>query len=319
MAPAKIVQTRGGWPFFEVDVTAAKANPADRRDAGSCTGAAAGRGGPPAAAAPAAAPPALTVTTEKLGDGLYRLTTGAGSYDSLIVEFKDHIMMLEAGQSRGARARLHRGNEEAVPEQADPLRHEHASALRSHRRAAGARGRRRHDHHAEEQRGVLRAGAQHAAHAARTTRSRRIRRRPRSKPWRRRRSTRTAREPSRCTTSIPAPHSNGLMVAYIPKEKVLFQGDFSLPAAGAAGQRSRQGAGAGAREAQPRLRSLHQRARVRGAADQGGALEGRREIEPSQRANGGGRGRRWSRHEVEGTVVSPMNCVARPPRNCCCP
>jgi hypothetical protein len=27
MAPAKIVQTRGGWPFFEVDVTAATANP----------------------------------------------------------------------------------------------------------------------------------------------------------------------------------------------------------------------------------------------------------------------------------------------------
>src|SRR5436309_6597177 len=30
----------------------------------------------------------------------------------------------------------------------------------------------------------------------------------------------------------PVPHSNGLMIAYIPKEKVLFQGDFSLPAAG---------------------------------------------------------------------------------------
>ena len=29
MAPSKIVQTRGGWPFFEVNVTAAKANPAD--------------------------------------------------------------------------------------------------------------------------------------------------------------------------------------------------------------------------------------------------------------------------------------------------
>jgi len=29
----------------------------------------------------------------------------------------------------------------------------------------------------------------------------------------------------------PAPHSNGLMVAYSPKEKVLFQGDFSLPTA----------------------------------------------------------------------------------------
>src|SRR4029077_14341740 len=27
----------------------------------------------------------------------------------------------------------------------------------------------------------------------------------------------------------PVPHSNGLMIAYIPKEKILFQGDFSLP------------------------------------------------------------------------------------------
>jgi glyoxylase-like metal-dependent hydrolase (beta-lactamase superfamily II) len=28
----------------------------------------------------------------------------------------------------------------------------------------------------------------------------------------------------------PVPHSNGLLIAYIPKEKVLFQGDLSLPA-----------------------------------------------------------------------------------------
>jgi len=30
----------------------------------------------------------------------------------------------------------------------------------------------------------------------------------------------------------PTPHTNGMLVAYIPKEKVLFQGDYSLPAAG---------------------------------------------------------------------------------------
>jgi len=30
----------------------------------------------------------------------------------------------------------------------------------------------------------------------------------------------------------PAPHSNGLLIAFIPKEKILFQGDFSLPAEG---------------------------------------------------------------------------------------
>ena len=34
---------------------------------------------------------------------------------------------------------------------------------------------------------------------------------------------------------FPAPHSNGLLVAYLPKEKILFQGDFSLPAAGQPG------------------------------------------------------------------------------------
>ena len=82
----------------------------------------------------------------------------------------------------------------------------------------------------------------------------------------------------------PVPHSNGLMIAYLPKEKVVFQGDFSLPAAGATGQRSRQGAGADSREAQSGLRSLYQRAHLRCAADQGGALEGRREIGHRRRA-----------------------------------
>ena len=51
-----------------------------------------GRGAP-------AAPPALTVTTETLGDGVYRLTTGAGSYDSILINFKDYLMILEAGQN----------------------------------------------------------------------------------------------------------------------------------------------------------------------------------------------------------------------------
>ena len=41
-APAKIVQTRGGWPFFEVTVTSAKANPAD---VATLVPAPAGRGG----------------------------------------------------------------------------------------------------------------------------------------------------------------------------------------------------------------------------------------------------------------------------------
>src|SRR5690606_444049 len=79
--------------FFEVDVTGATGNPADLASlAPEPANRPAGFGG-------GGQPPALTVTAERLGEGLYRYTTGPGSYDSLIVEFDDHIMMLEAGQS----------------------------------------------------------------------------------------------------------------------------------------------------------------------------------------------------------------------------
>ena len=96
MAPAKIVQTRGGWPFFEADVDGGEGESA--RFA-TLAPAPADRSRPVASAAGGGSARGAAVTSEKLGDGLYRLTTGAGSYDSLIVEFRDHIMMLEAGQS----------------------------------------------------------------------------------------------------------------------------------------------------------------------------------------------------------------------------
>src|SRR5205085_7620286 len=62
MAPTKIVQTRGGWPFFEVNVTAARANPADVATLVPAPAPAGGGGGG------GGAPAALTVTSEKLGD-----------------------------------------------------------------------------------------------------------------------------------------------------------------------------------------------------------------------------------------------------------
>src|SRR5262249_39566862 len=79
----------------EVDVTSAKANPSDLA---TLVPAPAAKGGPGGGGAPGAAP-AMKVETEKLGEGLWRLTTGPGSYDSVVVEFKDHVMLLEAGQS----------------------------------------------------------------------------------------------------------------------------------------------------------------------------------------------------------------------------
>src|SRR5262252_5902320 len=59
MAPSKIVQTRGGWPYFQVDVTNAKPNPPDVTTlvpAPAGRGGGGGGGGAPAGAPPAGAP-----------------------------------------------------------------------------------------------------------------------------------------------------------------------------------------------------------------------------------------------------------------------
>ena len=70
MAPAKIVQTRGGWPFFEVDVMAARANPADVATLVPAPAPLAAEAAVRAArAARWRQPAAMTVTDEKLGDG----------------------------------------------------------------------------------------------------------------------------------------------------------------------------------------------------------------------------------------------------------
>ena len=204
MAPSKIVQTRGGWPFFEVDVTAAKANPADVATLVPAPAPAAGRGGPGGGGG--ACRGGAAARSDRHVRKARRRPLQA-HHRSRQLRFGDRGVQglhhdARGRTIRGACARVHRRNEEADPQQADPLRHEHASSLRSHRRAAGAGGRRRNDHHAEEQRGVLREGAQHAKNAAeRHAREESEEGEDRS-GCRRRRSTRMAREPSRCTTSL---------------------------------------------------------------------------------------------------------------------
>ena len=166
--PTRMVQKRGGWPFFETVVMSARANPADitqllaapggggrgggggggggGRGGGAPAGGAApaagaapggGRGGQGAPGAAAAVPPvpgpagaaapprggavgapggatagvapagggrgvggAAAANTgpasEKLADGVYRI---AGSYNALAVDFKDYVAVIEGPQS----------------------------------------------------------------------------------------------------------------------------------------------------------------------------------------------------------------------------
>jgi len=267
MAPTKIVQTRGGFPFFEVDVTAAKANPADiatlglppapaaRGGGGGAPpagggaaggpprgGAAAGGAPPLPGAAPGGAPQAardgapaapapLVVTNEKLGDGLYRLTTGAGSYDSVIVEFKDYVMMLEGPQSIARGQAYIDATKKLIPNK--PIRYvmnthphsDHTGGLP----ALAAEG------------AIIITQKNNVEFLEKSLNTPRTLLDPKVDPL--------AANPKKVKVEavaekkvysdgtrtvemyhIPgAPHSNGLIIAFIPKEKVLFQGDFSLP------------------------------------------------------------------------------------------
>ena len=93
-APTKISMKQVGMETFVVAISGVRANPADLAQFMTAPPAP-GRGGPPAAAAgaPAALPP---VASEKLADGVYRIT---GGYVAMAVEFRDYVVVLEGGQS----------------------------------------------------------------------------------------------------------------------------------------------------------------------------------------------------------------------------
>src|SRR5262249_41100189 len=84
--PMHIVQKQGGYPIFDLTVTDVKAN------APVAIQAAQGRGG---AGAPAAVANAAAAS-EPLGDGVYLIT---GGYAAIAIDMKDHILLLESGQS----------------------------------------------------------------------------------------------------------------------------------------------------------------------------------------------------------------------------
>jgi glyoxylase-like metal-dependent hydrolase (beta-lactamase superfamily II) len=86
LAPARITQRRVGMETYVAILREARANPPNL--AALMT---------PTASSPAPAPAApAPVASEKLADGVYRIT---GGYVSLAVEFRDHVVVLEGGQS----------------------------------------------------------------------------------------------------------------------------------------------------------------------------------------------------------------------------
>jgi len=98
--PARIVQRRGGWPVFEAYVLGAHANPSNLQTLLTPTPPPAGRGGAPGGAGgPGGAPAAPT--SEKLAEGVFRIN---GAYNALAIEFADHIVLFEPGPQNETRA-----------------------------------------------------------------------------------------------------------------------------------------------------------------------------------------------------------------------
>jgi glyoxylase-like metal-dependent hydrolase (beta-lactamase superfamily II) len=94
--PANIVQKRGGWPTFTAYILGAHANPPNLQQLLTPPQGGRGGGAPPAGQQAAAGP-----TSQKLADGVYRIN---GAYNSLAIEFSDHILLFEPGPQNEARA-----------------------------------------------------------------------------------------------------------------------------------------------------------------------------------------------------------------------
>ncbi len=78
--PTHIVQKQGGFPVLDLTITGVKANAPSNIPA---------QGGPAAPAAP-------QITSEKLGDGVYLIL---GGYAAIAVDFKDYIVVIEGPQN----------------------------------------------------------------------------------------------------------------------------------------------------------------------------------------------------------------------------
>ena len=235
VAPTKIVQTRGGWPFFDVDVNTAQGNPPNLASLAPQPPPPPGAGGGGGGGPPGGQPAAMTVTKEDLGQGAWRYTTGGGSYDSVIVEFNSYVMMLEAGQSQQRAQAYVDEIKKQFPNK--PIRY----VVNTHP----------HSDHTGGLPVLVAEGAtlvaqensreffERALNAPRTLLDDALSKNPKKlklETFAEKKVYTDGTQTVELYHIFPAPHSNALIVAYLPRNKVLFQGDFSInPAQGGGG------------------------------------------------------------------------------------
>jgi hypothetical protein len=238
--PGKIVQKRAGWPTFEATITSASANPTNivqlltpppapaRGGApggapGAPGAAAAGRGGAPGGPP---APPA--VASEKLADGVYRIT---GGYVALAIEMKDHIVVLESAQNEARGLAVLAETKKVIPNK--PIRY----VVNTHA----------HFDHASGLAPIAAEGItiitqennkdflEKALSAPRTLVGDALAKANRKPKFETVSDKKVLKDDTHTIELYRVQnleHSDGMLIAFLPKEKILFTADFNVPAAG---------------------------------------------------------------------------------------
>jgi glyoxylase-like metal-dependent hydrolase (beta-lactamase superfamily II) len=243
--PARIVQSRGGWPTFQATIASATPNPPNIAEVlppppqggrggqrGGGGGAPGGqRGGAPAAAGQAAGgggggqqPPGWT----QIAAGVWRLT---GGYVALAIEFSDHIMVLEGPQNETRARAIITVAKTMIPNK--PIRYvvnthhhfDHAGGLATF----AAEGATIITH--ESNKSFLET----ALTNSRTLLGDRLGQANRRPAFETVTGMRVFRDNTREVQLHHVQnleHADGMLIAYLPNEKILFSADFALPQPG---------------------------------------------------------------------------------------
>jgi glyoxylase-like metal-dependent hydrolase (beta-lactamase superfamily II) len=222
MVPQTIEQQRGGGGTFGVIVADADANPANLAELLAAPEG--GRGGGFGGGGGGGAQPDPADLVEDLGGGAWLIT---GGYVSLVVEFSDHLKVFEAGQSEARGEQILAAIEAALPDK--PIRY----VINSHP----------HSDHTGGLVPLIRAGATLITHennvefldmalnAPRTL----LGEPPLNASVEGVSGVTVYEDPTNRLElhSVPQLHTDGMLVAVLPRQGVLFQADFTLPQPGA--------------------------------------------------------------------------------------